>query len=81
MTSVPGTPMRGGRGTVVEFDEPRGWGRIRTEGGREYPFHCTAIVDGTRTIEVGAIVQFEVGAGRQGRWEAVGLRPCPDGGN
>jgi cold shock protein len=35
-----------------------------------YPFHCTAIVDGTRTIAVGTRVEFEIVAGHQGRWEA-----------
>jgi cold shock CspA family protein len=62
------------RGTVAEFDEARGLGRVEAEGAT-YPFHCTAIADGSRTIEVGAAVTFEVVAGRMGRWEATAITP------
>ena len=54
----------------MEFDEPRGLGVIDSDGTR-YPFHCTAILDGTRTIPVGASVTFEVRAAGMGRWEAT----------
>jgi cold shock CspA family protein len=57
-------------GIVTAFDEPRGLGAIVSDG-REYPFHCTAISDGTRTIDVGADVTFEVRAAGMGRWEAT----------
>jgi cold shock CspA family protein len=57
-------------GRVTEFDDPRGLGTI-TAGDRSYPFHCTALLDGTRTVEVGAEVTFEVAPGRLGRWEAT----------
>lgn len=60
-------------GTVVEFDEPRGLGVIES-GDAHYPFHCTAIVDGTRTIPVGTAVTFEVRAAGMGRWEATAIR-------
>jgi cold shock CspA family protein len=60
-------------GTVVDFDEPRGWGVIEA-GAERYPFHCTAIADGTRTIAVGATVTFEVRPGGMGRWEAFQVR-------
>jgi cold shock CspA family protein len=56
-------------GTVTGFDEDRGWGTLES-GGRDYPFHCTQIADGTRTIDVGAEVAFEVTAAQGGRWEA-----------
>jgi CspA family cold shock protein len=59
-------------GTVVEFDEARGLGTVES-GGRSYPFHCTQIADGTRTIEVGTSVEFEVAPGVGGTWEARGL--------
>ncbi len=45
------------------------------ETGARYFFHCTQIADGTRSIASGAVVEFEVVAGRQGRWEATALRP------
>jgi cold shock CspA family protein len=68
-------------GTVASFDDPRGIGTVVDEAdGQEHFFHCTAIADGTRTIEVGAAVDFEVVPGRMGRWEATNLRPAPHGG-
>jgi CspA family cold shock protein len=63
-------------GQVVGFDEAKGYGDVRADDdGTEYFFHCTAIADGTRTIDVGARVEFEVVPGRLGRWEAADLRP------
>ena len=63
------------RGVVAEFDDHRGYGTVRAaDDGRELFFHCTAIADGTRTIEVGAEVEFEVVPGRLGRWEAATLK-------
>ena len=63
-------------GSVVSFDDPRGIGTVVDADGGEHFFHCPAIADGTRTIEVGAAVDFEVVPGRQGRWEATNLRPA-----
>ena len=62
-------------GAVTEFDEPAGIGTVTADDGGRHFFHCTAIADGTRTIEVGARVAFDVVPGRLGRWEATGLRP------
>lgn len=74
MTTSPQTvPLSDGRGVVASFDDPRGIGVIRREDGTEYQFHCTAIVDGTRTIAVGAVVSFSVASGRMGQWEAVAI--------
>jgi len=64
------------RGVVQDFDDHQGFGTIRADDGREYFFHCTAIVDGTRHIDMGTPVTFEVVAGRLGRWEAAGVSPC-----
>ena len=61
-------------GTVVAFDERRGLGEIESDGER-YPFHCTAIAVGSRTIEVGVDVEFEIVPGPLGRWEAAQLEP------
>lgn len=41
--------------------------------GRTLPFHCTAIADGTRLIDVGTPVTYLVAAGLLGRLEARGL--------
>jgi cold shock CspA family protein len=58
-------------GRVSAFDEHRGLGELVAADGTVYPFHCTAIADGTRTIAVGSAVQFTVVPGRLGRWEAA----------
>lgn len=61
-------------GTVTAFDEHVGLGTIGSRD-HEYPFHCTQIADGSRTIEVGRPVRFTVVAGRLGRWEAAAVTP------
>ncbi len=81
-------PMAGGAGTVrgmsdhrrsgvvVEFDPDRGLGTVTTsDDGVSFPFHCTVIADGTRTIDEGTEVSFVVGPGGPGRWEAFDLTP------
>jgi cold shock CspA family protein len=62
-------------GTVSAFDDPRGLGEVTAEDGATFPFHCTAIADGSRTIQVGAAVTFELAAGPMGRWEARRIEP------
>ena len=64
------------QGTVVEFDEERGTGEVETAEGRRLFFHCTAIADGSRTVEPGRKVSFVVVPGHLGRWEAGDLRPA-----
>ena len=65
------------KGKVVEFDEGRGLGAIKTEAdlalgdeAEHYLFHSTRIADGTRSIKVGTHVEFSIIAGPEGRWEA-----------
>lgn len=60
---------------VESFDDHAGYGTVRDGDGATWPFHCTAIADGSRTIGAGAQVSFAVVAGRLGRWEATDLRP------
>jgi len=60
-------------GTVTRFDAERGLGEIEGADGSMYPFHSTVIADGTRTIAVGAAVEFEVIPGHLGRWEAAAV--------
>jgi cold shock CspA family protein len=59
------------RGEVIEFDEHAGLGRVRAEDGRVFAFHCTQLADGSRSVDVGAIVRFEVVPGHLGQWEAA----------
>jgi cold shock CspA family protein len=61
-------------GSVESFDEHRGTGVVIDASGRRYPFHCTAIADGTRAIAPGTRVHFEI-APALGRWEATALVP------
>ena len=70
MTTPTGTGLVG---IVVGFDADVGLGEIDSSGVT-YPFHCVEIADGTRRIEVGTEVRFDVRA-KLGRWEAAGLRP------
>ena len=64
-------------GSVVAFDEHVGLGEVESsDDGRRYPFHCTQIADGSRTIDVGAAVTFEVVAGHMGQWEAGSVSPA-----
>ena len=58
-------------GSVAEFDKHAGLGAIAGDDGSSYPFHCTAIVNGTRDIEVGTKVSFTVAAGHRGQLEAT----------
>jgi cold shock CspA family protein len=71
---MPGTSILQGR--VVAFDEARGWGTIAS-GGRDHAFHCTQIADGTRTIDVGTDVAFELAPAVGGRWEARAVTKLP----
>jgi cold shock CspA family protein len=59
------------RGAVTEFDEPRGLGMIEADDGHTFPFHCTALLDGTRTIDPGTPVVFEIRPAGMGRYEAT----------
>jgi cold shock CspA family protein len=65
-------------GTVTAFDDPRGLGAITADDGRVYPFHCTQIADGTRTIHVGQVVRFEV-LPKLGRYEATAIEKAGGG--
>jgi CspA family cold shock protein len=58
------------RGTVSSFDEQVGLGHVE-HGGHRYLFHCTQIVDGTRTIPVGTQVSFRLVPAHLGQWEAI----------
>lgn len=62
------------RGVVSEFDDDRGLGTVTDEDGMALPFHCTAILDGSRFIEVGTEVLYDAAPGHLGRVEARRLR-------
>ncbi len=64
------------RGKVIEFDEYVGLSEVEDASGARYLFHCVEIADGSRTIEVGTDVEFDVLV-KFGREEAAQLRPVP----
>ena len=63
------------RGVVAAFDEHAGHGLVKDgESGRDHFVHCTSIVDGSRTVPVGAEVTFRIAPGHNGKWEAVDVQ-------
>lgn len=62
-------------GTIDSFDADAGLGVVVDAAGRRHGFHCTAITDGSRTIDPGRIVAVEIGPGGPGGWEATVIVP------
>jgi cold shock CspA family protein len=60
-------------GSVEAFDHAAGLGTVRDEHGQRLAFHCTAITDGSRTIDVGTRVAFVVTTAQNGAIEARSL--------
>lgn len=60
-------------GTVEQFDVEAGLGVIALDGDESVGFHCTAIADGTRTIDVGVRVGCSRRLGHLGGVEAVDI--------
>lgn len=60
-------------GIVTAFDEAVGLGTVTDAAGDEFGFHCIEIADGSRSIDVGAPVRFDVRR-KLGRSEAFALR-------
>ncbi|MET0324409.1 MAG: cold shock domain-containing protein [Ilumatobacteraceae bacterium] len=63
-------------GRVTDFDEHVGLGHVTADSGSVHLFHCVEIADGTRTIDVGAEVEFDELV-KFGRIEAANVRPQP----
>jgi CspA family cold shock protein len=60
-------------GRVDTFDAAVGLGTVVTPTGQRHGFHCIEIADGTRTVALGAEVEFDLLA-KLGRYEAANLR-------
>lgn len=60
-------------GRIATFDEFAGRGEIEARGGMHFPFHCTAIADGTRTVAADAPVRFRLVPGPLGALEATAI--------
>jgi cold shock CspA family protein len=65
-------------GVVTEFDEARGLGVVFGDDRTRYPFHCAALADGTRFVELGTRVVFSVAPGHGGRYEARAVTTVAD---
>jgi cold shock protein len=61
-------------GRVASFDDQVGRGQIEAQGGLRFPFHCTAIADGTRTIAPDTPVNFRLVPGPLGALEATAIK-------
>jgi cold shock CspA family protein len=60
---------------VSSFEADRGVGTVTAEDGQSFFFHCSALVDGSREVEVGRAVLFVVRAAH-GRLEATSVVKC-----
>jgi len=60
-------------GRVAEFDDHRGRGEVEAHGGLRFPFHCTAIADGSRSIAEDTPVRFRLMIGPLGALEATAI--------
>lgn len=67
-------------GRVRSFQDHLGLGDVELDDGAVLPFHCTAIDDGSRHIDIGARVSCTPQPGHLGRMEArhiVVIVPSP----
>lgn len=67
------------RGRVVAFDPLEGLGTIELDGGGRVAVHATQLADGTRRVEVGAVVELEVVPWHAGALEATCVRTVGPG--
>ncbi|HUZ21694.1 MAG TPA: hypothetical protein VMU75_14095 [Acidimicrobiales bacterium] len=63
------------RGVVGVFDDDAGLGEVTDDAGASWPFHCTAVADGSRHVDEGAAVWFHLAAAPLGRLEARDIVP------
>jgi cold shock CspA family protein len=80
-TVIGRPPIAPVTGVVSDFDEHRGLGTVIGDDGSIFPFHCTAIVDGTRFVAPGTRVAFGIRPAHLGSLEArrlVLLQPSPE---
>ncbi len=61
---------------MISFEPERGVGTVAEEDGATFFFHCTALADGSRQVEVGRRVLFVVRPGHLGRLEAREVEKC-----
>ena len=63
------------QGTVKWFNPDKGYGFISQEGGEDLFVHWSEIqMDGYKTLDEGALVEFEVTQGDNGKLQASNVR-------
>ena len=64
------------KGTVKFFHSYRGWGFLTDSEGKDvFIHHSNIVMDGFRTLDEGDYVSFELGAGNDGKAQAVNVTP------
>lgn len=64
------------KGTVKFFNFQKGWGFITDSEGKDvFVHHSNIVMDGFCTLHEGDVVEFELGAGNDGREQAVNVTP------
>lgn len=64
------------RGIVKWFDNTKGYGFLKSEEGKDVFLHYSNIVmDGFKELEENDVVNYELGAGNDGREQAVNVTP------
>jgi len=63
------------RAIVTSFDRAVGLGVVHCDDGTDLGFHATAIIDGSRDVEVGSRVLIAVTSGHGGIREAGTVSP------
>lgn len=64
------------KGTVKWFNAQRGYGFITDSEGKDvFVHHSNIVMDGFRHLNEDDIVNFELGAGKDGREQAISVQP------
>ena len=64
------------RGTVKWFDTKKGYGFVTDSEGKDvFVHHSNIVMDGFRHLNEDDIVNFELGAGKDGREQAINVQP------
>lgn len=64
------------QGTTKWFDSQKGYGFITDSEGKDvFVHHSNILMDGFRYLKEDDIVEYEIGAGNDGRQQAVNVQP------
>ena len=64
------------QGTVKWFDSQKGYGFITDSDGKDvFVHHSNIVMDGFRHLNEDDVVNFELGAGNDGREQAINIKP------